>query len=46
MNYAEREQVGQSQTEVFAHEVCDGSARDEDERKIFLAGSLLTRKNR
>ena len=24
------------QTEVFAHEVCDGSVRDEDEREIFF----------
>ena len=30
--------------DVFAHEVCDGSGRDEDARWIFLPGSLLTRK--
>ena len=33
--------------DVFAHEVCDGSARDKDLRWIFLflSVSLLTRKN-
>ena len=31
--------------DVFAHEVCNGSARDKDARWVFLSESLLTRKN-